>query len=189
MNKFYSLVAAAVLVPALAVATANPAAAQRRNTTSHDVKPVDLTATVNETAPATVKSVDNNGCNCGKDAKCMKKCGKMMKHDNKMMKKDGGKNWGKHHDKMMKEQSKEINEDYSKAMRKIDNSGFNAEQKELLKKQAAENRDFSMKQMAERQKMMEKHMQARKAMNMQDMMQDKANRKAVKKVSKIGLDD
>lgn len=183
MNKLSKFLSAAVLVPALTVAIVSTAAAQRKNTTSHDVKSVNISE------QAVVPTVDKSGCNCGTDAKCMGKCGKMMNRDNKMMKHDGNKNWGKHHDKMMREQSKEINEDYSKAMRKIDNSSFNAEQKELLKKQAAENRDFSMKQLAERQKIMAKQMQARQSLGMRDMMQDKANRKAVKKVSKIGLDD
>lgn len=143
MKKLYMLTTAA----AIALMAANPALAQRKNTTSHDVAKVETSA---ETP--------------------------MHK-----MKKD----MGKHHQKKMQENTREINEDYQKALHKIDKSSFSDEQKTLLKKQAAENKDLALKQSQERAQQAEKHMKARKALNMQDAMHDKANRKAVKEIHEI----
>ena len=55
----------------------------------------------------------------------------------------------------------------------------------LLVKQARENRDLAMEQMKARSDMRQRHMDARMKMNMQEMMGEKANRKAVKAVGKI----
>ncbi len=186
MKKFYKLAAAVILAPALAIASANQAAAQRRNTTSHDVKPVDLTAVAGETASAPSRTVDNNGCNCGKDSKCMQKCGKMKKGFDKegKDKKAAGKHCAK-----MEEKSRDIEEDYNKALRRIDKSSFNQAQKELLKKQAKQNRDLALKQNAELRQLMRQQSQERRDLDMRSMTDHKANRKALKSVSKIGTDD
>lgn len=85
----------------------------------------------------------------------------------------------------MNEKTKDINEEYNTAIKKIDKSGFTQEQKELLVKQARENRDLAMEQMKARSDMRQRHMDARMKMNMQEMMGEKANRKAVKAVGKI----
>ena len=190
MKKFYNLAAALILVPALAVATADQAAAQRRNTTSHDVKPVNLTVTA-DNHTAAVSAVDNSGCKCGQDAACMKKCNKMQKSEqfadrhHKRVEKPAG----KHHRKMIEEKKYDIEEDYNKALRRIDKSSFNQEQKDLLKKQAQQNRDFALKQVNDRQQLMQQQMQARQNLDMRAMTEHKANRKALKSVSRIGIDD
>ena len=161
MKKFYKLAAAVILAPALAIASANQAAAQRRNTTSHDVKPVDLTAVAGETASAPSRTVDNNGCNCGQDSKCMQKCGKMKKGFDKegKDKKAAGKHCAK-----MEEKSRDIEEDYNKALLALKQ---NAELRQLMRQQSQERRDLDMRSMTDH----------------------KANRKALKSISKIGIDD
>ncbi len=164
MNKMYTLLSAA----ALAVFIVSPALAQRKNTTSHDVKPVNVSNSI-------AKS-DKSECKCGKDENCRKKCKKEMK-------KDGAR---KHHNQRQQEQLNEINEDYAKALKKIDASSFSAEQKELLKKQAMENKELSLQQAEVRSKLMQQQADARRAADMRSAMNDKANRKAVKKVMNIG---
>lgn len=104
-----------------------------------------------------------DGCKCPKGRKCDSGC---MKN-------------------RMNEKTKDINEEYNTAIKKIDKSGFTQEQKELLVKQARENRDLAMEQMKARSDMRQRHMDARMKMNMQEMMGEKANRKAVKAVGKI----
>lgn len=98
------------------------------------------------------------------------------KHDIKM---------GKYHNKKTHEDIQDINEDYQKALRKIDKSSFSDEQKSLLKKQAAQSKELALKQLQERSQMAEQHQKAREALNMQDAMHSKANRKAVKKIHDI----
>lgn len=104
-----------------------------------------------------------DGCKCPKGRKCDSGC---MKN-------------------RMNEKTKDINEEYNTAIKKIDKSGFTQEQKELLVKQARENRDLAMEQMKARSDMRQRHMDARMKMNMQEMMGEKANRKAVKAIGKI----
>ena len=52
-------------------------------------------------------------------------------------------------------------------------------------KQARENQDLAVKQLKDRADLRMKHSEQRLDMNMGDMMDDKANYKAVKKVMKI----
>ena len=84
-----------------------------------------------------------------------------------------------------KKKTEDRGEKKNTAIKKIDKSGFTQEQKELLVKQARENRDLAMEQMKARSDMRQRHMDARMKMNMQEMMGEKANRKAVKAVGKI----
>ncbi len=193
--KIQSLLAAVVL-PAVLLLSVSNAQAQRKNTTSHDVQPVMLNqqaekpvAGPNDNAPARDQNMQmkkhqnkkmmmdkcackdckkGNDCNCGKDGSCM---------NAKMMKKQ-------HHE--AKEDIEEINEDYMKAIGKIQKSTFNDEQKALLTQQAEHNKDLALKQLQERQALRQKHMKQRMDLGMQEMMKDsKINRKAVKKVDKI----
>ena len=191
MKKFCTLAASVIMAPALILAVCNQASAQRKNTTSHDVAPVDLT-TVNDTA---TQNVNTNECNCGQNKKCLKECKKMMKKDQKEDKKHKEKKDKKNkkdkksHHKMMQEQTEEINESYAKALRKIEKSSFSPEQKELLKQQALQNRDWALQKMNEYQQLMQQQMQARQKLDMQALMKDKDNRKLIKKISEIGMED
>ena len=79
----------------------------------------------------------------------------------------------------------DIQEDYNEAVQKINQSNFSSNQKELLMKQARENQDLAVEQLKDRADLRMKHSEQRLDMNMGDMMGDKANYKAVKKVMKI----
>ena len=87
----------------------------------------------------------------------------------------------------MKHEQDEINEDYNKALKKINKSTFNADQKKMLTSQAAENRDLAVKQLKERTDLMKKHRDAR--MNSDGfkaaVKAEHANKKAVKEVREI----
>lgn len=182
MKKICTLAASVIMAPALMLAVCNQADAQRKNTTSHDVAPVDFTA-VNDTSS---QNVNKGECNCGQDKKCLKECKKMMKKEHKDDKKHKEK---KHHHKMIQEQTEEINESYAKALHKIEKSSFSPEQKELLKKQAQQNRDWALQKMNEYQQLMQQQMQARQKLDMQALMKDKDNRKLVKRISEIPFED
>ena len=71
-------------------------------------------------------------------------------------------------------------------MNKISKSSFSDKQKAILVKQATENRDLAIKQLNERQELRNRQMQERQEYEIPQMLKDKANRKAVKKVNKIG---
>lgn len=191
---------AAVVLPAVLLLNVSNANAQRRNTTSHDVKPVMLNQPEAE-APAVYqdnivrpdaeqvkirkhqkdkyKKAMKNKCGC-KDCKkggfC--NCGKdggCMK--NKMMKK---------HHREARENIEEINEDFHKANKRIEKSSFNENQRELLRKQARHNKDLALKQLKEREDLRQKHIQERMDAGVHKMMKDnKVNRKAVKKIDDI----
>lgn len=188
MKKIYTLAASVIMAPALMLAVCNQADAQRKNTTSHDVAPVDFT-TVSDNA---TQNVNTGECNCGQDKKCLKECKKMMKKDQKKDKKHKDKKEKKDkksHHKMVQEQTEEINESYAKALHKIEKSSFSPEQKELLKQQAEQNRDWALQKMNEYQQLMQQQMQARQKLDMQALMKDKDNRKLIKRISEIGLED
>lgn len=89
-------------------------------------------------------------------------------------------NWLKH-------ENEEINEDYNDAIKKINKSSFNTDNKNLLLKQATENKDLAMKQIKDRSDMMKKHWEVRKNTKAfkEEMKMEKRNRKAVKEVRKI----
>ena len=84
----------------------------------------------------------------------------------------------------MSEETNEINEDYSKAVKKINKSTFSDTNKEILKTQAQHNKDLMLKQLQDRGDLMMKHWQEREGMR-NEMMQSKENRKAVKEVNEI----
>ena len=181
MKKICTLAAAVIMAPALMLAVCNQANAQRKNTTSHDVAPVDFTA-VSDSAS---QNVNKNECNCGQDKKCLKECKKMMNKERKYDKKHNDKKDKKSHHKMMREQTEEINDSYAKALRKIEKSSFSPEQKELLKQQAEQIRDWALQKMNEYQQLMQQQMQARQKLDMQALMKDKDNRKRIKNIAEI----
>lgn len=84
----------------------------------------------------------------------------------------------------MSEETNDINEDYSKAVKKINKSTFSDANKEILKTQAQHNKDLMLKQLQDRGDLMMKHWQEREGMR-NEMMQSKENRKAVKEVNEI----
>ncbi len=187
MKKFvYSL---AVILPAIMLISSSDALAQRKNTTEKDVVPAYAAEQdyqyggSNEPMQKKMHKKMHNkhhkenskklDCGCDNGAKDGCKCPKGRKCDSGCMK------------NRMNEKTKDINEEYNTAIKKIDKSGFTQEQKELLVKQARENRDLAMEQMKARSDMRQRHMDARMKMNMQEMMGEKANRKAVKAVGKI----
>lgn len=163
-----TLFALSMLLP---LAMMNDANAQRANHTKKDVG-----TRIEETYDNAVKEAK-------KDTREMKnkieKHHKKDKHDKKTKDKKG-----------MKPNQEEINKDYEKAIKKIEKSQFNDDQKKLLTQQAMENRDLAVKQLNERAELMKKHRDAR--MNDKGFLNaakaDKANKKAVKEVSEL-LDD
>lgn len=166
MKKFYYILAAAVLAPAIVLSVSNSAMAQRRNTTSHDVAPADhtlgdtidaatdkiggMTDSVRETAK---KMYD--ACHCNGNKKCIKKCDR--KDYNKDMYKKG-KEW-------KKDVKKDIMDNYNDALEEIEDADLSPAQKDLLIKHAKENRDLMMQQMKERRKLLKKQMQHYKDAN------------------------
>lgn len=187
MKKFvYSL---AAILPAIMLISSSDALAQRKNTTEKDVVPAYAAEQdyqydgSNEPIQKKMhkkmhnkhhkKSGKKLDCGCDNETKDGCKCPKGKKCDSGCMK------------NRMSEKTKDINEEYNTAIKKIDKSGFTQEQKELLVKQARENRDLAIEQMKARNDMRQRHMDARMKMNMQEMMGEKANRKAVKAVGKI----
>ncbi len=154
-----------ILPAAVLIFGMGDAQAQRKNSTSKN-------------APAEVIEVDEEivavpDCKCKgkKDCGCAKG---MMKKNKKMMKSD----------KKMQEEMSEINEDYQKALKKIDKSDFSAPQKEALKNQAMENKNLAEKQLQEKQQLIQKHRMANKDLMMQAK-ENKADRKALKEIREI----
>ena len=139
----------------LAIFNISTAEAQRKNTTSHDVEPVNLTA---ENVMENIE--DSQVTHYRKD----KKHHKMGKENNKHY---------KYQDK------------YEEALKRIDKSSFSPEQKELLIEQARENLMLAEKQMQERKALAQQQMQKRSSLDMKPMLKDKGNRKAVKSVNAI----
>ena len=187
--KIQDFLAAAIL-PGILLFNAANAQAQRKNTTSHDVKPVELNATTlmenDAQAPDNIKEKKHHKnkhkkdkCECkGENKSTNCDCPKKEKHDkhkNKM---------NKHHQNIQ-EESEEINQAYLKAIKKIQKSDFNDEQKVLLTMQAEENKNLALKQLQERGALNKKHMQQRAKADFQPLMKEKANKKAVKKVDDI----
>ncbi len=156
----------ALLLFCAAMFTGVSAQAQRRNTTSHDVKVVNM-------AEENVSS--------SKASDSYRKSSKKHKHECK-----DKKDCQKKHKKLIDEQIAEYQEDYQKALNKISKSSFSDKQKAILVKQATENRDLAIKQLNERQELRNRQMQERQEYEIPQMLKDKANRKAVKKVNKIG---
>lgn len=100
-------------------------------------------------------------------------------------KKDGHKDYKfKNDGHWLEKEKREIDEDYNEALYKIKKSQLSEDAKELLKKQAEENRDFAVEQAEDRADLMKKHREAREEYR-DEIMRDKANRKAVKEVMDI----
>lgn len=185
MKKFCYSLAAAALAPAIIISVANSALAQRRNTTSHDVPTAQALERSDE---ASVRDQTNNkmmkhdkhnrggSCDCASQKDCAKHCGKKM-HDDRKDK--------KHHD-LMREERAELEENYNEALAKIQASKLSGPQKDLLVKHANENKDLMLRQLDERQQLMQAHIRQYK--NDDFPMDNKADRKAVKKVRKILTD-
>lgn len=174
----------AFVLPAAMMFSLVDANAQRKNTTSHDVKVVHQT--IEETAPAQPYQAQPEGYY--RHDKMMRKDGKMMKNCDCGCKKDKncmGNCVKKQQGRYIEKETAEIDEDYNKALNKINKSGFNKNQKDILAKQASENRDLAVKQVNERAALRKYHMQQRMEAGMSQMMDEKANRKAVKKVMEI----
>lgn len=85
----------------------------------------------------------------------------------------------------MAKESHDINEDYDKAVKKINKSNFSEANKNILMSQAQQNRDLMLKQIQERGDLMLQNWQAREAAMGAEMMSHEDNRKAVKEVNEI----
>lgn len=93
----------------------------------------------------------------------------------------------KHHNEKMLEDKAEVEKNYDKAVKKINESSFDKEQKKLLLKQADENKELALRHIKERSELAGKHWDERQAKDgLKDKaMADKSNRKAIKKVRDI----
>lgn len=184
MKNFCYSLAAAALAPTIIISVANSALAQRRNTTSPDVPTAqasersDRVSAHDDTNNKMTKHDKHNrdGCDCVNQKDCTKHCGKKMQDDRK------GK---KQHDRMREERA-ELEENYNEALAKIQASKLSGPQKDLLVKHANENKDLMLRQLDERQQLIQAH--TRQYKNDDFPMDNKADRKAVKKVRKILTD-
>ena len=86
--------------------------------------------------------------------------------------------------------NEEITENYNEAVERINKSAFDAKQKDFLLKQAQDSRDFAIQQSEARQKLLQTQMADRQNFGItKDSLRDnKANKKAVKKINKILFD-
>lgn len=181
------------VLPAIILFNVNDANAQRRNTTSHDVRRVEIPAYQPESEQANIPDmvsdkIDGNHHDLKDSAKKMMKKGEKMMDcgckDNKDCQK------GCKMNKKLKERSHDIEDTYNDAIEKINKSSFNADQKKLLINQAQENRNFATQQLNDRKDLQKKQMKARMDAGLKNPMQaEKANRKAVKEVNKIIWED
>lgn len=110
------------------------------------------------------------------------------KHEWSNPDKDGMKKCKQCPGKWLEKQNQEIDEDYNEAIEKIGKSSFSNDQKDVLANQAKANKELALKQANERKELLMKQMEARKEMKA-TMKAEKANRKAVKEVNKILMDD
>lgn len=165
MNRM-KYILAAVLPAALAFSMVD-AHAQRKNTTNHDVKPA-YQAETTDTEKDLVLTKDNDGKM------------KMHKKDGEHRKK-GCKHYGKH------DFSKEINENYNEAISAINKSDFTDDQKAVLVRQAKENRDISLAYAEKIDSTIKSQMtELKKAgIDKKNIHEEKANKKAIKKVKKL----
>ena len=172
MKKFFSILAMAL--PLAMTAHMDNANAQRANHTKKDVPVAYEDAARSDT----------------------EKLKKESKHEKKSEKKHHKDNDGKHHkdhkgkkhhkEKMLEDKS-EVEKNYDKAVKRINESSFDKEQKKLLLKQADENKELALRHIKERSELAGKHRDERLAENgLKDKaMADKSNRKAIKKVRNI----
>lgn len=164
MKKLFSILALAL--PLAMTAHLDDANAQRANHTKKDV-PV-----------AYEDSARSDAEKLKKESKHEKKAEKKHHKDHK------GK---KHHKEKMLEDKAEVEKNYDKAVKKINESSFDKEQKKLLLKQADENKELALRHIKERSELAGKHWDERQAKDgLKDKaMADKSNRKAIKKVRDI----
>ncbi len=165
MNKMKYILA--VVLPAALAFSLVDAQAQRKNTTSHDVKPA-YQAETTDAEKNQILTQNGNG-----KMKMHKKNGEHKKKD------------GKHHNKH--DFSKEINENYDKAVSAINNSSFTDDQKAILIRQAKENRKFSLAYAEQIDSTIKSQMKEQKkaGIDKENIHKEKANKKAIKKVKKL----
>lgn len=156
----------ALALPLAIMSNIDNAAAQRANHTKKDVG----TAISEKYDNATESAKEIH-----KDAKH-----KASHKTEKMNKKHG-------FEEKLNHENQEINEDYEKAVKKINKSSFNDAQKKMLMNQAEENKKLAMDQAKARMELMKKHMNQRMENESfkSAMHTDKANKKAVKEVREI----
>lgn len=170
------------VLPVAVLSNINTADAKHRGY----LEPKDNTAAaaaqdVNDMAKDCVKK----NCNC-KDADCkMTSCNCGKKAMKKDMDKHMSKKEMKHGSHWLEKETKDINEDYDEALYKVEKSQLTPEQKQVLRTQAAQNRDLALKQAQEKADLSMKQKKARDSFK-DEIMKDKANRKAVKAV--MGID-
>lgn len=171
-------------LPLAIIASASDAAAQRKNSTDKNA-PNMVEEAYDATVDGTKKAYDATVDGTKKAYNSTKEVVVEMKDDvskkiDHMNEKKTPENWLKH-------ENEEINEDYNDAIKKINKSSFNTDNKNLLLKQATENKDLAMKQIKDRSDMMKKHWEVRKNTKAfkEEMKMEKRNRKAVKEVRKI----
>ncbi len=194
MKKFVYLTASALLLPVLLFAT--DVSAQRKNYTSHDVKPLnrpvnDMPGGENPIADGMNMKQDATmpNCPCTKaadetDCPCARKAKKASKHADKNKKHDKQKGLKKH--SKLQEQIDEVNDNYDEAVEKISKSDFNQQQKDLLIRQARENRDFATIKIKTDAHLRYCHKKERKELGIDKKDLDKeVNKKALKAVDKI----
>lgn len=175
MKKFAALL---LLLPTVLMTISGAANAQRKNTTSHDVKP--KTACV---------------CEGQKDCPCMEQMKKDAKKHHKDKKHDEDKKHHKdkkNHEKKMSyaddidgwvvEQTDEINEDFRKIMKKINKSELTKENSAKLQKMAEANKTAAQKHLNETAALIKKNHQ-----NCMSIAQD--NHKLCKQIDKLLLAD
>lgn len=150
------------------------ALAQRKNTTSHDVKPVvsqQIVTTEQDTSPMVKYDCNCKECLktnfCAQNCMCDKSSTKHLKHKKNK----------KHHEKI-----KDIQEEYNEAVEKINNSNLNEEQKKLLIQQANENKSLALKQ---QQDWNDLHILQQKQRNDANIYANKENKKLLKKIDKL----
>lgn len=165
MIKIFS--ALAFIMPVALILSAGDAAAQRKNHTSSDVIPA-VDAGVDETAVIPQGHMPKD---MGK--KHMDEHGYKM---HKMFKRTPAE-W-------LEKENAEINEDYQKAVAKINKSALPQDYKDLLMKQAMSNKEFAMKQAQAKSEILGQNWKARETFS-PDLMKEKVNRKAVKEVDDI----
>lgn len=194
MKKFVYLTVSALALPALLFAA--DASAQRKNYTSHDVKP--LNRPVNDVSGEEMPQTDGKdmqqdaampNCPCAKaadetDCPCARKAKKASKHADKNKKHDKQKDLKKH--SKLQEQIDEVNDNYDEAVEKISKSDFNPQQKDLLIRQARENRDFVTMKIKTDAHLRYCHKKERKELGIDKKDLDKkVNKKALKAIDKI----
>lgn len=163
-----TLLSLALLLPLALSAT--DAAAQRKNNTNHDVLPASDMMTSDEEMPAQTMHEH-------------KKHKKSDKHKDehgykihKMFKKSP--------EEWLSKENGEINEEYREAVAKINKSTLPQVDKDLLLKQAAANKELALKQAQEKMELLKQNWQEREDFS-QELLKEKANRKAIKEVDDI----